>query len=282
VRDFSRILRDLLPGGGFMPGRSIRGLFLLSCFIVFIALPADGQRRRATRSTPGGLPTGQCHTFGFVKAGTKATYVTVSPQGNVNFTVTYLSSTATQTKTAQAVTTPQGSADVETTIDTETIGSLLATKRILTLTSTTVPVLGKLTTEVEITFAPSLTIGPSGGWCTAAKWTIPAVTETIVTRAPMAPPQTTIVTTLQSDGEVLAVGESITVPAGTYSTVKSRGTTTSGDTVSPAITWMSMEHNVTVRQDTLDANGNVTSTTELTALQPGSNVTSGKELAGDR
>jgi hypothetical protein len=265
-----------------MSGRSIQGLFLLSCLIVLVAFPVEGQRRRATRSAPGGLPTGQCHTFGFVKAGTKATYVTVTPQGNVNFTVTYLSSSATQTKTTQAVTTPQGSADAETTIDTETINSLLATKRILTLTSTTVPVLGKLTTEVEITFTPSLTIGPSGGWCTGAKWTIPAVTQTIVTRAAMAPPQTTIVTTFQSEGEVLAVGESITVPAGTFSTVKSRGTTTSGDTVSPAITWMSMEHNVTVRQDTLDQNGNVTTTTELTAFQPGASATFGNELSADR
>ncbi|HEX7707564.1 MAG TPA: hypothetical protein VF701_14000 [Thermoanaerobaculia bacterium] len=264
-----------------MSGRSIRGLFLLSCFIVLIALPAEGQRRRATRSAPGGLPTGQCHTFAFPKAGTKATYVTASPQGNVNFTVTYISSSATQTKTTQAVTTPQGSADVETTIDTETIGSLQATKRILTLTSTTVPVFGKLTTEVEITFAPSLTIGPSGGWCTGAKWTIPPVTQTIVTRAPLAPPQTTIVTTFQSEGEVLAVGESITVPAGTFSTVKSKGTTSSGDTVSPAISWMSMEHNVSVRQDTLDAQGNVTSTTELTAFQPGSSAIIGKEVSLD-
>ena len=43
-------------------------------------------------------------------------------------------------------------------------------------------------------------------------------------------------------------------------------TVTSSGGVSPTITWVSMEHNIVVKQDTLDASGAVTSVTTLVGL----------------
>ena len=100
--------------------------------------------------------------------------------------------------------------------------------------STTVPVVGKLTTEVDIDFVPSLVLGPAAGWCVGNTWNVAPVTETIVTKSPFGVPVTTIVTTIGATGEVLAVGESSPSPAGTFKTVKYRGITVAGNTVQPS------------------------------------------------
>lgn len=70
-----------------------------------------------------------------------------------------------------------------------------------------------------------------------------------------------------SQGVVLAVDALLTVNAMTFHTVKYRSSIVSGTSVQPAVTWVSMEHNIVVRQDTLDAAGNVTTVTQLTGLQ---------------
>lgn len=234
-------------------------------------LPAAAQKHRAVRSAPPAAPPpqGQCHTFGLVRAGLKATYRTTTPSsGNVDFTITWLSDTPTQTKTTQQVQTPQGNADVETTLDGEIVGTLRALRHLYVKATTTVPVLGKLVTETDVDFVPALAAGPAAGWCVGNSWLVPAVTETIVTRSP-AGTTTNVVTTVASTGEVLAVGESVTVPAGTFDTVQYRGSivASGSNAVAPAITWVSTEHNIVVKQDTLDGNGNVTSVTELMSVQ---------------
>lgn len=230
---------------------------------LFIVVPAEAQRRRAVRSNPGTPSSSNtCHTFGLVKAGTKASYLTNAPGGDVTFTITWISDTPTQTRTTQTVHANGTVSDAETVLDGEVIGSLRALKRFNIKVSTTVPVLGKLTTETDVTFTPSLVAGPAQGWCVGNTWTIPAVTEHITVKSP----QGTIpsmVTTIASTGEVLAVGESLTVPGGTFNTVKYKGVVISGSSVQTAITWVSMEHNIVVRQDTLDGAGAVTSTTKL-------------------
>jgi hypothetical protein len=185
----------------------------------------------------------------------------------VTYTITYIFDNATQAKTTQKVTTPQATSDVETLIDVDTAGTLRGMKHLNIKTTTPVPVLGSITTESDIDFVPSLIAGPTGGWCTAATWTVPAVTETVTTKAPLAPPQSTIVTTVASTGEVLAVNDPITVPAGNFNCVKYKGVIVANNNAQPAITWTSRDHGVVVRQDTLDAAGNVTSTTTLQSLQ---------------
>ena len=246
---------------------SIRHAVAVSLLAVCLAVPAEAQKRRAVRTIGAPPPvSNQCHTFGLVSAGTIGTYVTTTPQGNVNIVITWISDTPTRTHTTQKVQTPQGAADVETILDGEVVGSLRGLRHLLVKTTTQVPVFGSVVTEVEIDFVPSLIAGPAGGWCPDAKWDVPPVTETIVTRGPApVPPQ--IVTTLASSGQVLAVDDVISVPAGTFHTVKYRGVVASANGVQTAVTWVSKERNVVVKQDTLDANGVVTSVTQLVALQ---------------
>lgn len=247
---------------------SMHRLLALSLLAFCLAAPAEAQKRRAARSAPPQAIVGQCHEFGLVTAGTVGTYVANTPQGNVNFTITWISDTPTRTHTRQRVQTPQGNAEVETILDGEVVGSLRGLKHIYIKNTTPAPVIGPIIMEIEIDFVPTLVSGPAGGWCVDAKWDVPPVTETITTRGGPVPIPPQTVTTIASTGEVLAVDEVLTVPAGTFHTVKYRGALVSPTGgVQTAITWMSMERNVVVRQDTVDANGAVTSVTQLTDLQ---------------
>jgi hypothetical protein len=245
---------------------SIRRLVVL-CLLVLTLVPvAEGQRRRrAVRSAPAPVapPPGQCHTFGLVRPGLVATYLTNAQGGDVNFTITYISDTPTETRTTQKVTTPQGTADAETVVTGEIVGNLRAIKHVFVRTVTMVPVIGRFTTDVDIDFVPSLAAGPAAGWCVGNTWQTPPSIQTIMTRPSIGPPTTITNNLIGSEGIVLAVGEVIDVPAGRFSTVKYRGAIVAGTGVSTAITWVSMEHNIVVRQDTVDAGGSVTSVTRL-------------------
>lgn len=241
---------------------------VIGCLLAVIIAPVSfGASRRRASAPPAKAPVQSgCHTFGLVTPGTKATYLSTTSNGNVNFTITWISDTPTQTKTTQHVVTPQATTDVETTIDGVVSGNLRGMKHVYTKSTTPVPFFGNTVVEVDIDFVPALIAGPSEGWCTGATWSVPAVTETVVSKS-IAGQQSNIITTVGSDGTVLAVGESVTVPAGTFQTVKYRNSIVSGTSVQPAITWTSMDRSIVVKQDTLDANGNVTSSTQLTALQ---------------
>lgn len=243
-------------------------LLLVSALAAVIACPLlAAPKRRSVRAPGGAVSSTNCHTFGFVRAGLKASYLATTPTGSATFTITYIYDTATQSKTTQQVQTPQGAANAETVIDVETVGILRGMKKTKVSTTINVPGFGNVTGDVTLDFVPSLIMGPAAGWCVGNKWAISPVTETITTNSPIAGSQTQVITTVASEGEVLAVGETVTVPAGSFATVKYRGVTIAGESsVQPAITWVSMEHNIVVKQDTLDAAGNVTSTTVLTSL----------------
>lgn len=228
-------------------------------------------RRRAVRPGPPAVNTGDCATFSPIRVGLKAGYSVTSAAGNSTFTVTFVSDSATQTRTTQTVSTPASTSTVETTLDYENVAgisiTLRATKHTNVKTTTTTPFVPiAISAEVDVTFVPSLVLGPAAGWCAGVKWAIPATTETIVSTS-SAGTATSVVTTVQGEGEVLAVNEQITTAAGTFSTVKSRSVLVSGSSVSPAISWNSIQNGITVRQQTLDANGAVTSTVELTSIQ---------------
>jgi hypothetical protein len=245
-----------------------RLLPLLALGLLFVA-PLEAQKRRAVRSGPvvAPPPQGNCHTFGLVAPNRKAWYSATGTGGNATFIITWLSDTPTKTVTTQTVTTAQGTSDVVTTLDGEVFGQLRGLKHIDLQTTTTVPFLGKITTEVDVDFVPSLTQGPADGWCVGNTWTVPPVTETIVAKTPGVPTQTQVVTTVGSTGEVLAVGETVAAANRTFQTVKYRGVLVNGSNVQTAITWVSMEFNVVVKQDAYDSNGNVTTALILTQLQ---------------
>ena len=241
-------------------------LVAVAALALFMVVPAEAQKRRAVRSNPGTPSSqGDCHTFGFVAAGQKASYLSTAPSGTATYTITWISDTATQTKTTQKTTAAGVTTDAETVLDGEVIGPLRALKHFNIKVTATVPVLGKVTTETDVTFTPSLVAGPDKGWCVGNKWSIPAVTENIVVKSPQGTIPT-IVTTIASEGEVLAVDDPVTLIGQTFRTVKYKGVVVSGSSVQTAVTWVSKELNIVVKQDTLDAAGNVTSTTVLTGL----------------
>jgi hypothetical protein len=247
--------------------RSASRLLALSFFAVLMVVSAEG-RQRAVRHTPAaGVTPGPCHTFALVRPGLKASYLSTTPNGSATYTITYISDTPTQQKTTQVVSTPQGDANAVTTIDGEVSGLLRGMKHIDISTSITLPVVGTMTTEVDIDFVPSLILGPAAGWCVGNTWSVAPVTETVVTKAPFVLPVTSITTTVGGDGEVLAVGEMVTVPAGTFRTVKYRGVTFANNTTQESITWTSMDHSIVVKQDSFDANGVNVTATQLTNLQ---------------
>jgi hypothetical protein len=247
-----------------MSARRLAALFALA---LLFSVPAFAAKRRAARSAPAATapPTGSCHTFGLVRAGLQASYHSTTNQsgGDADFTITWITDTPTFTHTTQKVTTAQGTADAVTRLDGELVGNLRALKHFNVKTTMAVPVIGSVTTEADVNFVPSLVQGPADGWCVGNTWSIPAVTETLVASTPIGQ-QSQIITTIASIGEVLAVGEVVSVPAGNFRTVKYRGVTVSGTTVQTSITWVSMDLNIVVKQDTVDGNGAVTSTTVLT------------------
>jgi hypothetical protein len=160
------------------------------------------------------------------------------------------------------VSTPVGNANAVTTIDGEVLGLLRGMKHIDITTS-----VAGFTTEVDIDFVPSLILGPAAGWCVGNTWSVAPVTETVVTKAPFVLPVTSITTTVGGDGEVLAVGEMVTVPAGTFRTVKYRSITFANNTTQNSITWTSMDDSIVVKQDSFDTNGVNVTATQLTNLQ---------------
>lgn len=246
---------------------SIRRLFMLLLLAVSLVPTAEAQgRRRAVRfiTTPG-TGGGQCHVFGLVAAGTTASYLTTTPQGNVTFQITWISDTPTRTHTTQATQSPAGNADAVTILEGEVLGPIRTLRHLNVKTSTTVPVLGKVTTEVDINYVPSLAAGPLDGWCVGNTWNTansPSL-QTIVTKPPLGP-STTITQNVVSEGVVEAVSDVRTVAGRQIPTVRYRSTSRIGSSVETSRTWVSMEQNIVVRQETLDTNGNVTSVTELT------------------
>lgn len=250
--------------------RKLQLVVLLVLVVVFAgALPATAQRRRVVKwpssgNPNGGNPTGQCVNYGSPRIGMKASYLTTSPGGNVTYQVTYVSDSATQARTTQKVQAPTGNADVESTMDFETVKAsfdLRALKH-LKVKSTTSAAGFAIAIDTDIDFVPSMVLGPAGGWCQGAKWSVPATTETIRVSS-IGGNQLTTQTTIAYEGEVLSVNETITTPAGTFRCIKTKGLTPSASSTDPTIVWNSIDHYITVRQETLDATGKVTTVTEL-------------------
>jgi len=185
--------------------------------------------------------------------------------------VSDISDSEAQTKTTQQVESSVGNASVATTIDYETIASASGPQRAvehIDLEATSTPVPGfNLVIETDTTFAPSLVLGPAADWCAGDVWTVPATTQTTSVVTNGGTPATTITTTTVSEGEVLSIGEMITTPAGTFETLKYLGTVTGLNGPERARIWTSLVHSITVRQESLNATGQVISTIDLVDLQ---------------
>jgi len=226
--------------------------------------------RRPNVSPP---PSGQCVSFGAVPVGHTAGYQSTTSSGSATFTVKYISDSPTQSVTQQTVQTQSITATADTTLDYETVTVSSTEVRALShlhvvATSPTGGFTTKVTTDTD--FVPSLVIGPVGEWCAGASWTVSPVnaTTTVKTEITGFPPTTsgpTLATTVGFTGMILAVNESVTVPAGTFNTVKYEGYTITGNGAEKARTWLNVDNTIVVKQETLDDNGQVTSTTVLTS-----------------
>jgi hypothetical protein len=247
-------------------------LIALSVFTLVLAAGAEAQKMRAVRS---GLPsfpvppqTGQCHTFGLVRPGLKASYLSVAPGGNATYTITWISDQPTRTETTQQVQTAQGNATAVTVIDGEIVGNLRAMKHINVKTTTAVPILGSITTTVDVDFVPSLALGPQDGWCVGKTWSVGPTRQTITSSTPGVPVQIINNDIALSEGVVLAVNEKITVNGVEYNTVKyASWAMGANNTLQPSTTWTSTEHNVVVRQEAYDSAGNLVTTTTVTRIE---------------
>lgn len=258
--------------------RMVLSVFALVLVSTLFVQDAAAQRRRAVRPSRPRAVTGPCHTYGFVPAGLKAAYRTTSPgQPDVTFEITYVSDTAALSKFTQKVNVPNvGTADAETTIEYEPLAGGLRAVTDLELKASMSVSGFKITIDSDSTFVPSLTWGPGAQWCQGATWTIPATTVTTTTTTSPGGTQSAISTTLAGTGQVLAVYDTISVTAGSFQTVKYRGvnansscpagSTTCTSGIVPVNVWLWKTHPIVVRQDSLDASGNVTSTTVLTKV----------------
>lgn len=238
------------------------------------ALPEAQTRRRPVRwGTPTPAPGGGCYTFNSVRAGLKASYRTVSKDGTVTYQITYVSDSDAQTKVTQRIQSPGPSGtvntDAETTMDWEMVAVTGGNGRALKslFVKSTSPVAGfSLVTETTSTFAPSLLTGPKS-WCAGSTFRVPPSNQTVVTKATPGGTTTTLNVTNEMTIRILAVSESITVPGGTFDTVKHDGVAIAGAVVNPVTVWMSKQHSILVKQLTYDAQGVLANTTELMAVQ---------------
>lgn len=246
---------------------------VIALLLLALATSASAQRRRTVKhpsaAAPSNPTTGNCATYAPIRIGMKASYAVTADSGNITYTVTYLSDTGSRATTTQHIVTPQAVADAETTMDFENVPGaqfdLRALKRLYVKT-TTVAQGFPFVIETDIGFNPSMVLGPLGGWCAGAKWNVPATVQTITNKS-MAGTQTLTQTTIAYEGEVLAVGVMVTTPAGTFRTIKSKTLQATSTAVTPTIAWNSIDHNITVRQESLDASGRVIQVTELTKLE---------------
>ena len=108
------------------------------------------------------------------------------------------------------------------------------------------------------TFTPSLLLGPLKRYCQGDTWRSPSVTETTVSGG-----FTTVFQTDVTDSEVVAVRASVTVPAGTYSTVEIKET--SVDLIS--YTWIDIESGHAVKVEGYDPAGALLVRQEATLIQ---------------
>jgi len=245
----------------------MRKFFVLLLILVSLDAAA-ASRRRSVKAPAPAAPTGQCVNYGSPRIGMKASYLTTSPGGNVTYQVTYLADTTTQARTTQKVQAPTGNADVETTMDFETVKAAFDLRAVkhMNVKGTTSAGGFAFTLETDINFVPSMVLGPIGGWCQGAKWSVPATTETIRVNS-IAGQQLTTQTTIAYEGEVLDTNAMVTTPAGTFRCIKTKGLTPSSSSTDRTIAWNSVDYYITVRQETVDASGNVTSVTELQKIE---------------
>jgi hypothetical protein len=229
-----------------------------------VFIPATISTAAAVVNPPPNPPvTGDCVTIPFMRAGLVLGYRT--SDGSYSSVQTILSDSASRTEMhdqANAGGTPE---DIDTTVDYVTQGDLRAITH--ALSKATVHA-GPLTVvaNTDITYSPALVISPVSSYCAGATFVIPGTTQTVSVTGTI-PGPTTSSTRAATTGEILAVRDSFTTAAGTFSTVKYRSTQGGNTTdVAYSIAWVDIATGVLVRQQEIGPSGNTVQILDLISM----------------
>jgi hypothetical protein len=209
---------------------------------------------------------GTCVNVPFVRAGLKATYRITDSSGVWTMVTTVTADGASQRKQTDHAVNSGGTSDIDSTFSFTMQSNLRLITRSVS-NATTVAAGFPILVTTDSTFNPAMTLGPVTEFCSGATWPIPATTQTIVIGGTF-PGPTTTVNRPAATGSVMAINESLTVPAGTFNTVKYHGVDGATDSnIQSTNVWVSIADGIMVKEQNLDANGNVKTTMELSSLQ---------------
>lgn len=212
----------------------------------------------------GNSGTGACVTLPFPATGTTTTHIANDAQSGAAGTITTRYDLATGT---QAITVTESSFSVSgftTTSTTTTTQNYRIEDGYLYESSIVTDVVtatgfGSFTDTITTEFNPEYMTGAAVDFCEGQTWTTSEVQQTISSSS--APDVTS--TTSPEEGLVESVGTSVTVPAGTFNTVLIKKTQTDG---SISRIWISRQHGVFVKQESVDSSGNTTTLIEIESI----------------
>jgi hypothetical protein len=206
-------------------------------------------------------PSGDCVTLPFMRAGLVLGYRT--SDGSYVSTQTVISDNATHTELHDVATVSGISEDIDSTFDYVVQGDLRAVTH--ALSKATVHSVINVLANTDITYSPGLVISPVSNFCAGATFAIPATTQTVALTGTI-PGPTTVSQRPATIGTILAVRESLTTAAGTFSTVKYKSTQGASSTVSYSFGWYDITTGVLVRQQEFGPTDNLVQTLDLTSI----------------
>jgi hypothetical protein len=228
-------------------------------------LGAPSPQQPVTPPPPPPAGSTGCVTVAHIAAGRKASY-RVTGAENFTMATTWLTDTDTSASETSLTRTSAGDSTIDTTYTYSVQNGLRALTRSISNAKTSAAGFDILVTT-DSTFSSPMIIGPVSNWCSDTKWSNPAIVHTVVLGGTF-PGPTTLINRPAADGFVIAVNETITVAAGTFNTIHYRGVQGRTDAkVQKSNVWLSINDGVLVKEDDLDAGGNVQTVVELTNLQ---------------
>lgn len=210
------------------------------------------------------VPGGDCVTLPYMRAGLVLGYRT--SDGSYTSTQTVISDDAAKTVLHDDANAGGYAQQIDSTFDYVTTADTRAVTHMVSKSSVQAGPLA-VTTTTDITFSPALVINPNS-YCSGATFAIPATTQTVKVSASVGGGTSTTTNRPAFTGEILAVRESLTTAAGTFSTVKyksTQGATNSG--VAYSIAWYDIATGVIVRQDEYNSSNGLVQRLDLVSIR---------------
>jgi hypothetical protein len=208
--------------------------------------------------------TGNCVTLPLMRAGLELGYR--NSDGSYTSTQTVVSDSATRTVLQDKANVGGHAEQIDSTFDYVIQGEMRAVTHMLSKATVQAGPFA-VVTNTDITFSPALVLGPLSNYCPGATFAIPATTQTVNVSGTVGLP-TQVSSRPAATGEILAVRESLTTAAGTFSTVRyksTQGATTSG--VAYSISSYDIATGVLVRQQQFGASGNLVQSLDLVSIR---------------